>query len=71
MTIKEHIAGCVEFQFYLDGNLWYLTSETNFLFPVPISDCGNARFFARDKGIMFMRYIRKHMNEIRKNEEIQ
>ena len=27
-------------------------------FPVPISDCGEATFKARDKAIYFMRYIR-------------
>ena len=56
----------VEFQFYKDGNLWYKVKE--FEFPVPISDIGNATFFAKDRGIMFMRYIRKHLELIANNK---
>lgn len=32
-------------------------------FPVPIEDCGDATFPASEKAIMFMRYIRKAMEE--------
>lgn len=60
-TLRDHIAGEVVFKFYKDGNLWYETGETGFQFPVPIDDIGNATFLARDKGMMFMRYIRKHL----------
>ena len=56
-TLKDHVHGMVN---YFDGNLWYCT-ETNFSFIVPISDTGTATFLATDKGILFMRYIRKHM----------
>lgn len=63
-TIKEHVRGQVEFQYYRDGNLWYRTSETSFEFPVPIEDIGNATFLARDKAMLFMRYIRKHIATI-------
>lgn len=35
--------------------------ESKFIFPVPISDIGNATFNRSDKGILFMRYIRKHI----------
>jgi hypothetical protein len=61
MTIKDHVQGEVHFQYYRDGNFWYLTTGTNFLFPVPIEDIGNATFLAVDKAMLFMRYIRKHM----------
>jgi len=61
--LKEHIKGQVTFTHYFEGDLWYIT-ETNFAFPVPVSDTAGATFLARDKGIMFMRYIRKHMNTI-------
>lgn len=63
ITLKEHIQGFVKFSHYFDGNLWYKT-ETNFVFPVPISDIGNATFLDKDKGILFMRYIRKHMEYV-------
>lgn len=60
MDIKEYIKGECKFQFYKDSSLWYLT-ENNFLFPVPIQDIGNATFYYTDKGILFMRYIRKYL----------
>lgn len=62
--IKEHIEGFCRFQFYKDGSLWYITAYTNFLFPVPISDIGNATFNASEKGLLMMRYIRKHMKTL-------
>lgn len=58
--LKEHVKGQVSFEYYRDGNLWYVT-ESGFKFPVPIDDIGNATFLARDKAMLFMRYIRKHM----------
>ncbi len=38
-----------------------------FQFPVPIEDCGDGQFNVEDKAILFMRYIRKHLENI-KNE---
>ncbi len=63
---------------YFDGNLWYVIhyntpvvgSEVNavefheFEFPVPISDIGTATFLAHDKAMLFMRYVRKHLDLI-------
>jgi hypothetical protein len=66
MSIKEHVIGQVHFQYYRDRELWYKT-DSEFLFPVPIYDSkeiGNATFNRDDKAILFMRYIRKYMNEI-------
>jgi len=50
----------VNFKFYRDGQLWYET-ECGFEFPVPISEAGTATFLAQDRAILFMRYIRKHI----------
>lgn len=61
MTLKDHIQGQVTFEHYSDGSLWYRTSETNLLFPVPIEDIGTATFLSKDKALLFMRYIRKHL----------
>lgn len=55
----------VKFSFYRSNELWYKT-ECGFEFPVPISDIGNAVFLAEDKALLFMRYIRKYMEEIEK-----
>lgn len=51
----------VKFIHYKQDELWYET-ETGFKFPVPIVDCGDATFPAEDKAILYMRYIRKHVN---------
>jgi hypothetical protein len=55
----------VYFQYYRDKELWYKT-DSNFLFPVPISDAGTATFQNEDKAILFMRYIRKYKEEMDK-----
>jgi hypothetical protein len=62
-TLKDHVKGHVAFQFYRDGNLWY-TTETGLEFPVPIGDVGSATFLAYDKALLFMRYIRKHLEHV-------
>jgi len=51
------------FQYYRDNELWYKT-DSGFLFPVPISDVGNATFMRDEKAILLMRYIRKYREEI-------
>ena len=50
----------VRFSFYRDRELWYAT-EDGFEFPVPVDEVGNATFLHEDKAILFMRYIRKHI----------
>lgn len=71
-SIKLLVQYPVKFTHYFDKQLWYeiVYNEPNaivhqnlsFSFPVPIDDIGNATFLAEDKGILFMRYIRKQMN---------
>lgn len=67
-TVKELVAGSTsKFLYYQDGNLWYGIGDGHvgddytreFTFPIPISDCGSARFLDMDKSIIFMRWIRK------------
>jgi hypothetical protein len=65
-TLKDHVQGQVNFMHYFDGDLWYRT-DSGFEFPVPISDIGNATFLARDKALLFMRYIRKHLETVSRN----
>lgn len=50
----------VTFVHFKDGELIYRT-DCGFEFPVPASDVGTATMLAKDKAIMFMRYIRKHV----------
>jgi hypothetical protein len=66
--MKQLIQGEVTFEFYRDGNLYYRTGDGALLFPVPISDVGNATFKMKDKGILFMRYIRKFLDVCKESE---
>lgn len=47
----------VNFLYYCKGFLYYET-EFSEIFPVPISDAGDAFFNAEDKAILFMRYMK-------------
>lgn len=65
MKIRDLIDGhTVQFVYFREGNFLYRVSGTDFEFPVPLSDIGNATLLAEDKAIMFMRYIRKHLEVI-------
>lgn len=61
-SIKDEVKGnqVVKFLRYRSKNLWYVT-ESGFEFPVPIDEAGEATFFAQDRAMLFMRYIRKHI----------
>ena len=60
----------VKFVHYRDGNLIY-EIEGGIKFPVPISDTGTATFCAEDKAILFMRYIRRQMDLLKKKENCE
>jgi hypothetical protein len=53
----------VNFVRYRKGELIYVT-ECGLEFPVPIEDAGDGIFLAQDKALIFMRYIRKHIESI-------
>jgi hypothetical protein len=58
----------VRFTHFKNGELWYVT-ETGFAFPVSVTDTkeiGDATFQAEDKALLFMRYIRKHLDMLEK-----
>lgn len=65
MSLKDMVKDNkkVNFTHYFDGALWY-TTDNGFAFPVPIDDIGNATFKAEDKALLFMRYIRKHLDTL-------
>ena len=65
MDLKECVKGKVKFLYYRDSELWY-ECENGFKFAVPIDDTKGAVFNAEDKGIFFMRWIRKAVGEIEK-----
>jgi len=73
MKIKEIVRddNMAQFCYYHDGNLWYEVIYTNddmdikkILFPVPVSDIGNATFNVVERAMLMMRYIRKHLKTI-------
>lgn len=66
MNIKEIIKdNKVNFSHYRANILYYniIVNNEKFMFPVPIEDIGDATFLNEDKAIIFMRYIRKGLNE--------
>lgn len=68
--IKDNV---VRFNFYRAGNLYYEVSVSlrygieTYQFPVPVSDIGDATFLKEDKAILFIRYIRKAID----NKELE
>lgn len=58
--LKECVAGSVTFTGYRKGNLYYQT-ENGLVFPVPVLDTGDAMFLPTDKAMLFMRWIRKEL----------
>ena len=67
LNIKEHVKDNqkVRFKFYRSGILYYET-EKGLIFEVPISDTGDAVFNLEDKAIIFMRWIRKQIECMKK-----
>lgn len=70
MNIKDMVGNgkTVQFLHFEDGKLVYAT-ECGFEFPVPVEDAGTGRFLSKDKAMLFMRYIRKHITRL--TEEAQ
>lgn len=69
MNIKDMVKDKkVHFLHYKQGELWYETAD-GFSFPVPLSDVGDATFLAEDKAILFMRWIRKHLEYVKNSQE--
>lgn len=62
IDISTCAKGVVEFVYYREKNLFYRTCNGD-IFAVPIDDLGTATVNATEKGILLMRYMRKH-NEI-------
>ena len=67
ITLKEHVKGKAYFEFYRKGELFYKT-DSGLEFRVPCNDTGDGVFLKEDKAILFMRYIRKELED-RKNGE--
>ncbi len=71
LSIKEMVAGkSVKLMHFCQDELWYVT-EDGFEFPVPLSETGSAKWLPEDKAILFMRYIKKHVDFLANQREIQ
>jgi len=62
-NLKDCISGPVTFKFFRSGILYY-QCQNGFVFPVPVTDTNDAVFLSEDKGILFMRWIRKELDSI-------
>ena len=65
-NIKEIVKNnTVYFSHYRASHLYYKIDVDGkvYMFTVPIEDIGDATFEAKDKAIMFMRYIKKALTE--------
>jgi len=69
-ALKELVRGNAEFQYYKDSQLWYKTVVGSFIFPVPIEDVGAATLNRVEKGLLMMRYIRKHLAVVTPSNDI-
>ncbi len=68
MNIKEIVRdNQVSFFRYRQGVMYYTVKvpghDKEHMFPVPLSDVGDATLHAQDKAIIFMRYIRKAIED--------
>ena len=68
MNIKEIVKdNTVAFFKYRQGIAYYTvrvpSTGAEHMFPVPLEDIGDATLLANDKAIVFMRYIRKAIDE--------
>lgn len=70
-NIKEMVKDGKKVRFvrFRKNELIYVT-ETGFEFPVPVDDTGDGVFLAEDKALIFMRYIRQHIERC-KQEKIE
>lgn len=71
-NLKDMVAGDrrVHFEFFRKGELWYKT-DCGFEFPVPAEDTGDGTFLASDRAMLFMRYIRKQLENIEKGKQYE
>jgi hypothetical protein len=65
MSLKQRVSGVVRFVRFTNTDskqeLIYVCDD-GFEFPIPMHDTAGAEFKAEDKGMFFMRWIRKHMS---------
>jgi hypothetical protein len=68
MDIKDIVKNnTVRFAKYRQGVAYYAVrvpaEDADYIFPVPLSDIGDATLLATDKAMVFMRYIRRAIED--------
>jgi hypothetical protein len=66
MNIKDIVKNnTVTFNYYRQGVMYYEVTynDAEYTFPVPLSDVGDATLNVAEKAILYMRYIRKAIEE--------
>jgi len=69
LDIKDFVAkeNYVDFESYRQGVFYYkvykLNSTISYMFPVPLDDIGTATLLATDKSVLYMRWIRKAIED--------
>lgn len=62
-SLKELVREPVALDCLVDGRLWYKTTKSGFPFSIPYEELRGATFLRLDKGILFMRWIRRALEE--------
>lgn len=68
MKLSDHVKGKAHFSFYRGGYLYYKT-DSGLEFPVPVEDTDSATFLNEDKALFFMRWIRKHLENLNNGQD--
>lgn len=65
LSLKDMVGGDkqVRFAYAFEGELWYV-AENGFEFPVPMEHAHTARMHAQERAMLFMRYIRDHLQRV-------
>lgn len=69
MNVKQFVKGNSEvtFEYFRQGNFYYKVENQDtgvcYEFPVPLDDIGTATMLHTDKALVFMRWIRKSIDE--------
>ena len=67
--ITQLVRELAKFTHYEEGKLWYQVIWTDddgswgglFDFPIPVEDAATGRFLSNDRAMIFMRWMRKHL----------
>lgn len=68
--LRDEVKGKVYFVCLKNHELWYKT-DSGFDFPIPLEDSEGGIFLSEDKASLFMRWIRKRIQNLKDEESFQ